>query len=87
MITLSRTEGAATPPLPSTSAMRLIAVAASRWRVVDPDGRAIGHLDAAPTAEGTRFRARRYHAPSGGFRELGAFWSAADAVDCLRLSA
>lgn len=86
MLTLSRTEDVATPPLPDAPPMKLVSVAPSRWRVLDRGGRAIGHLEAAATTDGTRFSARRYHAPSRTFRDLGEFWSAAEAVDCLRVS-
>lgn len=84
MIVLSKPEATATPSLSPASRVRLIAVAPGRWRVVDRAGRAIGHLEASFTPDGLRYNARRYHAPSRGFRDLGAFWSAADAVDCLR---
>ena len=57
------------------------------WRVVDPSGHVIGHVQSVDDPLGVRFRAKRYHAPSTRFRELGEFWSADDAVACLRYSA
>ncbi len=72
--------------MPASSGVRLMPVAANRWRVLDSAGRALGHLDAAPTPDGVRYGARRYHAPTRTLRSLGDFWSAADAVECLRLS-
>lgn len=86
MLTLSKNELPMTPQLPPGSGMHLLPVAPARWRVIDRLGRAIGHLDAETTPAGTRFRARRYHAPSRALRHLGAFWSSTDAVECLRLS-
>lgn len=66
--------------------IRLVSVFAGRWRALDAGGRAIGHLESLQTADGTRFRARRFHAPSRTFRDLGDFWSSADALECLRYS-
>jgi hypothetical protein len=65
--------------------VRLIRAAPSLWRVQDATGRVIGHLQAVAQAGGTRFRARRYHPASRAFRDVGDFWSAEDAIDCLRL--
>jgi hypothetical protein len=56
------------------------------WRVSDARGRVIGHVRRAPTAEGDRFRAQRFHATSRSFRVLGDFWSSDQAVECLRFS-
>lgn len=82
---LSKYNETMSPPA-AVRGMRLVPVADATWRVIDPVGRAIGHLDAAGTSSGLRYRARRYHAPTRSFRSLGDFWSAAEAVDCLRLS-
>ena len=86
MLTLSKPDVASPPSIPLRLGVALVPVASGRWRVIDPKGRVIGHLDAVATASGTRYSARRYHVPSRSFRELGEFWSAADAVECLRLS-
>ena len=86
MLTLSKPDVISLPSIPSRLGVALVPVATGRWRVIDQKGRVIGHLDAVSTASGTRYGARRYHVPSRSFRELGEFWSAADAVDCLRLS-
>lgn len=56
----------------------------SLWRVVSPAGRVLGHLQAIPHPQGERYRARRYHPASATFVDLGDFWSADDAVACLR---
>lgn len=69
---------------PVSEAVRLLPVGAGLWRVLDATGRALGHL--ATREDGARFAALRFHAASAGFREVGTFWSAAEAVECLRLS-
>lgn len=75
-----------TPTLRTGASARLSPAAPSLWRVIDADGRVIGHVQARADRRGTRFRARRYHPPTRAFRDLGDFWSADDAVDCLRYS-
>jgi len=72
------------PMLRPGTPVRLAGAAAGLWRVVDAHGRIIGHLQALAERQGVRYRARRFHAASHAFRELGEFWSADDAVDCLR---
>lgn len=74
------------PVLADPSAPRLLPVATDLWRVTDRHGRVIGHLEARRDPRGLRYRARRFHAPSRAFRDLGEFWSADDAVACLRYS-
>ena len=74
------------PSVPAGVPVRLARAAASLWRVVDRSGRVIGHLQAIAQPDGVRFRARRFHAASRAFLELGEFWNAADAIDCLRLA-
>ena len=79
--------GAVQPPiLRSGTPVRLMSAAPSLWRVIDAGGRIIGHLEARAQSHGVRYRARRFHAASRSFRELGDFWSADDAVDCLRFA-
>ena len=77
----TRTSG--TPPLAPRTRMRLVAVAPSLWRVLEPGGHVIGHLQEVAQAGGIRFRARRYSPRAHAFRDLGDFWSADDAVECL----
>ena len=72
--------------LSSRSRVKLVAAAPSLWRVLEPGGRVIGHLQEIAQGGGIRFRARRYHPASHAFRDLGDFWSADDAVECLRLA-
>jgi hypothetical protein len=66
--------------------VRLAPAAPSLWRVVDTAGRVIGHLQALADDAGVRYRARRFHSTTRAFRDLGDFWSADDAIDCLRFA-
>ena len=72
-----------TPHLETPSGVRLVSAAPALWRVLEPGGRVIGHLQEVAQAGGSRFRARRYSARSHAFLDLGDFWSADDAVECL----
>lgn len=74
----------ATPRLRPELGLRLHSAGADRWRVVDAAGLIVGHIDASHDARGIRYRALRYHSGARAFRELGAFWSLDDAVDCVR---
>ncbi len=74
------------PRLAPRTRERLVAAAPLLWRVIDPGGRVIGHLQQLADAGGIRFRARRFHPASHEFRDLGDFWSADDAVECLRFA-
>ena len=71
------------PQLTRSLPVRLVAAAPALWRIVDPAGRVIGHVQALPEGRGVRYRARRFHAPTRAFRDLGEFWSADDAVECV----
>ena len=74
-------------PTPAGGGRERMQRAGSRlWRVVNASGHVIGHLESVDDPLGERFRAKRYHAPSTRFRVLGEFWSADDAVACLRYS-
>lgn len=70
------------PGIPVT----LAAAAPALWRVVDRGGRVIGHLQALAVGSGVRYRARRFHAATRAFLELGEFWSLDDAIDCIRFA-
>lgn len=72
------------PAIPAAVPVRLLPVAPGRWRVLDRLGRALGHLEARDVDGAVRYRARRFHAPSRMFRDLGEFWSAVEAIACLR---
>ena len=74
----------APPPLRGAHGLRLVRATADLWRLVDPSGHVIGHLQAIPHPLGLRYRARRYHRPTSSFRDIGDFWSADDAVAALR---
>jgi len=85
MTTLTERTTSAPPRLRGGTPVRLTEAASGLWRVIDVEGRIIGHLEAQAERQGVRYRARRFHAGSRAFRDLGAFWSADDAVECLRL--
>lgn len=78
------TDVAAPPRVPQP--VSLLPVGSRLWRVVDGSGRALGHLAVRHESAGARYEARRFHVGDRAFRALGAFWTAAEAVDCLRLS-
>jgi hypothetical protein len=73
----------ALPPLTRASNVQLVAAGALLWRIVDRSGRVIGHLQAMREGSDIRYRARRFHAQSRAFRDLGEFWSIDDAVECV----
>ena len=75
-----------TPAVAPGVPLRLADAAPSLWRVIDRSGRVIGHLQALAQGNAIRYRARRFHAASRAFLELGEFWSADDAIDCLRFA-
>lgn len=79
---MSSTEPMIPPEVPVT----LDRAAPALWRVTDRRGLVIGHIQAIASGDGPRFRARRFHSASRAFRDLGDFWRAADAVDCLRFA-
>lgn len=73
------------PPILAVNAdLQLLRAGARLWRVIDARGRVIGHLEALGGDPTARYRARRFHAASRAFRDLGEFWSAEDAVESLR---
>jgi hypothetical protein len=75
-----------TPTVPPGASVRLAEAAPALWRVIDASGRVIGHIQALAEDAGIRYRARRFHVGSRAFRDLGEFWSAGDAIDCLRFA-
>ena len=83
MSTLLETPAPGTPHLSRAAHVRLVPAAPGLWRITERGGRVIGHLQAIRQGDDVRFSARRFHAPSRAFRELGEFWSADDAVECV----
>lgn len=69
---------------PRVRGVTLLSVSARRWRVLDRAGRVIGHVRAEDERDGRRYHAERFDIVAARLRELGAFWSATEAVDCLR---
>jgi len=86
MVTITDVSSIETPALAPGVPVRLDDAAPSLWRVIDRSGRVIGHLQALALSTGIRYRARRFHAASRAFLELGEFWSVDDAIDCLRFA-
>lgn len=74
----------ATPSLPSLPHVRLVRASDDLWRVLQEQGHVIGHLQIVTHPLGLRYRACRFHRPTARLRALGDFWSAEDAVRCLR---
>jgi hypothetical protein len=79
-------ESRSAPTLSAGARVRLAPAAPQLWRVSDESGRVIGHLQVVGDGEGVRFRARRFHRTSRAFVDVGEFWSADDAAECLRLT-
>lgn len=75
----------ATPQLAADSPLGLTRAAPGLWRVTDAAGRVIGHLQLVGDGAEARFRARRLHRATRRFHDVGDFWSAHDAAECLRL--
>lgn len=69
---------------PIVRGVTLRPVSVKRWRVLDRTGRVLGHLRAEPVRGGIRFFAERFDLAAARLRVLGSFWSADEAVDCLR---
>lgn len=86
MTTVIEARSSGAPALTSNSRVRLVAAGPSLWRVLDSAGIVIGHLQQVAHTGGVRFRARRFHTPSRVFRDIGEFWRADEAVECLRLA-
>jgi hypothetical protein len=75
------------PSLPAgVNGMRLMPVGRELWRVLDPGGRAVGHVRTTGTGRQRRYIAQRFRPAERGFRVIGAFWTLHEAIDCLRLS-
>lgn len=70
--------------MPAVRGVTLRAISATRWRVLDRRGLVLGHLRAEPHNGGIRFFAERFDHAATRLRVLGSFWSAGEAVECLR---
>lgn len=71
------------PSPPLLRGYTLRPVSARRWRVLDRRGLVIGHVRWEEVFEGLRFHAERFDLAHARLRQLGAFWSAREAVECL----
>ncbi|SFS06144.1 hypothetical protein SAMN04487846_2069 [Microbacterium sp. cf046] len=85
-MTLTLDAPAGAPRLTRRRDLRLVEAGPALWRIVDRSGRAIGHIQVVGHDQGDRYRARRFHAATRAFRDLGEFWSADDAVECVALA-
>ncbi len=72
-----------TPTVSPRLDVRLVPAGQGLWRVATAHGQVIGHLQARSSTPADGYRARRFHAASRAFRELGEFWSVDDALECL----
>lgn len=86
MTTTSRAPSAVAAGANPTAGLRLIPVAERLWRVVETHGRVIGHLRISGERAERRYIALRFQTRDRRFREVGAFWTRAEALECLRLS-
>lgn len=74
-------------PLPeAVGSLRLVPVGDRLWRIVGATGVVVGHLRVDGVGARRRFVARRFHLRDNVFRDVGAFWTLPEALDCLRLS-
>lgn len=73
-----------TTPALGSAREHLVRAGAHLWRVLDSHDRVLGHLRVAVDPLGLRYRAERLHLATGGFRLVGDFWRADDAVAALR---
>lgn len=83
---IDATDEAAVADAASRARLSAITVAPRLWRIADPWGRVIGHVQSIGDGDDRRFRAQRYRAELHAFRVLGDFWSCEQAVECVRLS-
>lgn len=74
------------PSIAADIPVRLTIAGPALWRVVDRRGIVIGHLQKTGGSGATRYRARRFREASRAFFDLGEFWRADDAIDCLRFT-
>jgi hypothetical protein len=73
-----------TPVLDAPEWARITTAGRGLWRVADRAGRVLGHVRAVASEGGWRFAAERFVPAARGFRRLGEFWAAAEALECLR---
>ena len=72
------------PVAPGAAGIALIKLRGDLWRLTRPSGEVIGYVEQFPTPGGARFRAKRLLTRQGRFVVDGEFWSANDAIECLR---
>lgn len=72
----------ASAPIARSRGLTLVAVRDGLWRVVEPSGSILGHIERSANDDGDSFRARRLSATRT--MELGVFWRMDEATDCFR---
>ena len=71
------------PRLPVIRGLSLVPVKDGLWRVSNPSGMVLGHIERRTDADGDRFSARRLIAATRTMN-VGSFWRIDDAADCFR---
>ena len=69
--------------LPVIRGLSLVPVKEGLWRVSNPSGLVLGHIERRTEADGDRFSARRLLAATRTMN-VGSFWRIDDAADCFR---
>jgi hypothetical protein len=75
-----------TPPLALTrphGSLDVVPLHNGLTRVLRRDGGVIGYVELLDDPAGARFRAKRMAPRAAGFRVVGEFWTADDALDAL----
>ena len=83
MPTPPSTRPSAPIPLPNIRGLSLVPVTEGLWRVSNPSGMVLGHIERRTEADGDRFAARRLLAATRTMN-VGSFWRIDDAADCFR---
>ncbi|HSP76324.1 MAG TPA: hypothetical protein VLO31_08945 [Cryobacterium sp.] len=83
MPTPPSTRPSAPIPLPIIRGLSLVPVTEGLWRVSNPSGMVLGHIERRTEADGDRFAARRLLAATRTMN-VGSFWRIDDAADCFR---
>ncbi|MBC7724298.1 MAG: hypothetical protein H7146_06055 [Burkholderiaceae bacterium] len=66
------------------TAVSLVQVNDTLWRVTRREGDVLGYIDLFHADAGSRFRARRLLSTRRTFVNDGEFWAMSDAIDCFR---
>ena len=83
MSTPASTPASAPARRPVIRGLLLVPVKDGLWRVSNPSGMVLGHIERRTEADGDRFSARRLLAATRTVN-VGSFWRIDDAADCFR---